>query len=201
MNLIGNDCVSACFYVKSNVQFNNPFTWSITNYPHMLYIIQNYSNINWKRYSILKSTAKNNTFKICVDGKINIHYVHCVQSESITETLDRGNRYSKNIDLKVVETYAKRTYRMLAQNEEPIFLINTYKDQRHQYSLENVIKLCKLALKYHVILITPHKELLKYKSDKLHIIIDDSLDGQLVRCNNQYEAIKSILVNELKLEL
>ena len=202
MNLIGNDCVSACFYAISKMQFKNPFTWTICNFPNMLYLIENYDNINWKNFKILPSTCVKDTFKIVIDSKINLHYVHYKKSDlDVKEYKISGDLFSKNIELKVVETYTKRAYRLLEENEEPIFLLNTYPDKRHQYTKENLIHLCKLDLKYHIIIITPYTELLKYDNEKLHFILDESLDGQLVRCNKDYNQIKTILKDKLNLEL
>lgn len=201
MNLIGNDCVSACFYAISKQQFNNPFTWTICNFPNMFYLIQNYNKINWKHYELMPSTCVPDTFKIVVDNKINIHYVH-YKKNVISESEYRiaGDVFSKNIELKVVETYTKRVYRQLEQQETPVFILNTYADKRHQYTKENIIKLCNTPLKYKVIIITPYKELLSYKNENIFFILDESNDGQLVRCNKNFEQIKDILENKLNLK-
>ena len=136
MNIIANNCCGGWFYRLHQVQFNNPFIWMVASYDSIYNAMEHFYDINWANIQLSESRLRKNTYIITVDKLIELHYVHYILSEECTELTVRphklypeydGNILGDQIWNYVVDTYMKRTRRMIASAEQPSFLIRDEK--------------------------------------------------------------------------
>ena len=204
MNLIGNNCGSAFYYKFAQIEFNNPFVWCLFTPQDMIYLIQNYENIDFDEIDLAK--LDENTFKtsnlvrqrmkehrnivgINIDNKITPYYVHylfdCRCETPVAHGIDVF--YKRNYEY-VYDKYISRLNRN-GLDEQPTFLIIAY--SFHGWTYELLREVCNIKTDKKIIIITnydiPH-------NSNVHIIHDDlqNLDTEFVT-KIHYNDIKSIL--------
>lgn len=135
MNLISQNCLTGNIY-KNHLkeEFGNPFIWTVIDFSSMLYLIQNWNNINFKNYELVKDDKWN--FSIIIDEKVKVQYVHYIFDPSAKIVQMHCNirgdiKYCKIWEY-IIQKYEERLNRMLDKKEEPIFCIcnsdTIYKD-------------------------------------------------------------------------
>ena len=135
MNLISNNCVGGWIYKELNNGYNNPFVWNIIQDESFLYLINNFSKIDFKnRYlttAKIPQVKNRDVFAIEVDNSFVITYPHYVMDckyENPTRCKSDFTGWDiryKNIDEYILNKYDERSDRMLVNKEQPLFLLDT----------------------------------------------------------------------------
>lgn len=88
MNIISNNCLGGHLYRDFlNSEFENPFAWTVIDFNSMLYLVNNWYDINFKNYELVKDEKWN--FSIIIDNNVKIQYVHykfSPKATTITQT-------------------------------------------------------------------------------------------------------------------
>ena len=124
MNLISQNCLSGNIYKNYLKEpFGNPFIWTVIDFQSMLHLVQNWDNINFKNFELIKDDKWN--FSILIDEKVKIQYVHYKFNPNCkTPILDNiGSIHYYKIWEYIIQKYKERLNRMLENKEEPIFCI------------------------------------------------------------------------------
>jgi len=138
MNIISNNCVGAAIYQELNIKYNNPFMWCFINGKDFYTLINEYDDINFNNYNIMKSCLDKETnlydksYSLCIDNKIYLHYIHYINNDNYnvpTKKSDITGEHSRDIlykyaDKLCLEKYKNRLNRM---NSEPVFIISLSK--------------------------------------------------------------------------
>lgn len=127
MNLISQNCLTGDLnrYYFHN-EYQNPFVWTVISFNDMYKLINEWDNINFLNYTLVKD--KNWNFSIVIDNKIKIQYVHYKFSPQDNKPRKVGvDIYYNKIWEYIVEKYEKRIKRMLEKNQKPIFCICNFK--------------------------------------------------------------------------
>ena len=184
MNVIANTCIGARFYQLNNMEYTNPFMWSIVPADDMINLIKNFDTINFKNYKIEKSDYYNRTefyrkqfanelkepyfiFKVRIDNLVDLHFVHYrFNSKYNNKTTIDVNVFWNKIWEYVEEKYIKRIEKMLNINENPLFVITALETD---YTLEKQQQILDLDTKYKILLITDNPEKLKSNKENIKI--------------------------------
>ena len=123
LNIITNSCVGARIYQEKNMMYGNPFMWSIIPPDDFLYLYENYNDINFKNFELLK---EGKDYKIVIDGHVNVYYVHYRYDEYSNEPTvkDEIDIYYNRIEDYIKEKYITRLERMVGK---PIFIVSDRK--------------------------------------------------------------------------
>lgn len=119
MNIISHNCVGAYMYIKKGEIYGNPFMWSVIPPEDFFYLYNHYSEINFDKIEI---AFENNFYKVVIDNKVNVWYVHYKYNEHAmepTRTIHDDVIYY-DIENFILERYKTRLSRMFG---EPVFVI------------------------------------------------------------------------------
>ena len=151
MNIISNSCLGSFIYrdiLKSPYQ--NPFCWNVIDDESLIYLIQNYDNINFKNFELVKD--EHNNFYIIIDNKVKAWYIHYRYSTTDKIIRHEGEDvfYTKIMEY-INDCYQRRLERMIISNENPIFVLGTSWDfGKVHYEL--VKKIANIKTKYKIIM-------------------------------------------------
>lgn len=176
MNIISNCCAGGEFYKRIyKTKYNNPFIWSMLSASDLIYLIENFNNINFLKYEILP-VENEDYFSIKVDNKINIIYTH-YHYKNCEMTKNNVDVYYKDIKKYIIEKYNERTQRMLNNSEKPEFFIITYTKHTYDYDYEKTKKIIESLNNkdFKATIITQFYSLIKLSNDKLKIIYDKNV--------------------------
>lgn len=122
-NLISQNCLNGGLYHFLNEKYGNPFMWVVIDFNSMLYMIQNWDNIDFENYELVKDDKWN--FSIIIEDKIKIQYVHYKQNPNFTipQKTGPGDICYYKIWEFIVQKYEERLKRMKEQNIKPLFCI------------------------------------------------------------------------------
>lgn len=163
MIYICNNCVGARIYQLLNLQFNNPFIWCRITSDDMLFLIQNFNDIDFLRFE-LKSyhdiLLNQKIYGVNVDDKITIWYPHYKYGNYDTPTKNNNvnglDIFYKNIEEYIIKKYKIRTTRMIQslENHESIqyIIVEDNKQDNMNYTNEQLQKFINLhlpVLKYY----------------------------------------------------
>ena len=89
----------------------------------MLYLIQNWNNINFKNYELTKDLKWN--FSIIIDNNVKIQFVHYKFNPACKKiTVDNSrNIFYYKIWEYIIQKFEERLNRMIEKKEQPIFCI------------------------------------------------------------------------------
>jgi len=120
---IVNSCVGAYLYkLCMKKKFDNPFMWGLIDFNSMYYMIQNFENINFKNFELLKDNNWN--FSLKIDDKIIIKYIHYKFDPKATKIIKKDfDVFYNKIWEYIIQKYEERLERMLNIKEEPIFIL------------------------------------------------------------------------------
>ena len=181
MLVLSNNCCAGYLYNHLQQQYNNPFIWCRVSYDDMLYIIENFKDINWKDYEFEKAQLCPNTYNIKI-GDIRIHYPHYIFDPN-AETPIKDKNFDKSkydfwmgdvrycrIWKLIDEKYNTRTNRMLTSSEQPCFIIRD--DERfvdnHPRSKKTTIQdIINSKSSYKRIVITSNRNLIGNENCKI----------------------------------
>lgn len=125
MNIISNSCLGSFLYkdVLKTV-YQNPFCWNVIDDDSLIYLIQNYDNINFNNFELVKD--EQNNFYIIIDNKVKVWYIHYRYSTTDKIIRHEGEDvfYAKIWEY-IVDCYQRRLERMITSNENPIFVLGT----------------------------------------------------------------------------
>lgn len=119
MNIISHNCVSGRIYQMKGLKYETPFVWCIIPPEDFFYLYNNYDNINYKNIKINK---ENNDYRIVVDDKINVYYVHYKYDKNCTVVTKKTkiDIFYNKIEDYIIEKYFIRLERM---KDKPIFIV------------------------------------------------------------------------------
>lgn len=175
MNIISNVCNGAFLYNKMNIQFNNPFMWSVLFYKDLKELCTNFDNIDFKTAIPIPGIHAKGTCSMNIDNdKLFIRYIHYYQNSSCKMPMKIGPNihYCKIWEYTYLK-YITRVERMLNSKEDPVFLIMDRKDDLNIENTQNLIN----TTKYKIILFTNYNY--KITNDKVKLIKADLTDNQL----------------------
>ena len=160
MNVICNSCVGARLYEYKNMQYANPFMWNIIPYDDFKYMILNYKTIDFSKHKTELYTFNGKSISMTkFDSNINAYFIHYHQKDSIKGTERRNvDIYSNDIIGYTEEKVQKRTERLLASQEEPVFIFETRSRLYWGigYSQKDLDDFVNLDVPYKKILITEY---------------------------------------------
>lgn len=126
--IISNDCIGAFIYKKYNIKFDNPFMYSTIIDEEFYKLVNNFYDINFRNYtyytldkakydysyiSLVNKIGKQNLYAFLIDNKIEIAFIHYVQSNIYTEkTKIKSEVYSNHIIDILLNNYDNRVNRM-----------------------------------------------------------------------------------------
>ena len=152
LNVIADTCVGADIYKYHLKQpYQNPFCWETMDCDSMSYLIQNYKNINFNNYELVKD--KNWNFSIIIDKKVKVNYVHYhfSKKDKIIRT-DKSDVFYNKIWEYIVQKYEERKERLLKNKENPIFIFgSSWNGQKCKKS--TIEKIVKIKTNYKIIFV------------------------------------------------
>ena len=155
MNIISHNCVGARIYQMKGIKYENPFMWCVIPPEDFIYLYNNYNNINYENIVLKK---ENDDYKIIVDNKVNLYYVHYRYDENCEEPIISNNTdvfYSK-IEDYIVKKYFSRLKRM---KKEPLFIVTDRIFVSYPQFSFNDEDLLKFLNKDNCIIVTCNKEI------------------------------------------
>ena len=196
-NIISHNCVGARICQLKNMEYGNPFMWCIVPPNDFYYLYTHYNEINFKQ---IKLEKEKNDYKIVIDGKINVYYVHYkydANANTPIKKYDIDVFYNK-IEEYILEKYNKRVDRM---THSPIFVVTDrefYLMNRCNFQKKDLLKYIN---KDNCIVVTNDKSINGYnvihtKSKKLtpneiaEIIIKDEVFKHMEDNNTTIEDMK-----------
>ena len=173
MIFLANDCVGARMYQQLNCEFNNPFCWHRISYSDFVFLINNIHDINFNKVDakLIKNPEGSNCCLLKIDDRINVAYVHYIQSNTHnTPKKIEINIYYNDIIKYTLNKYKNRVDRMNLNDE--IVLILHQKNDYNGYNAtkQDCIDFINQKFAFRKILIVSDKTLLKYKNNDTEII-------------------------------
>lgn len=147
MNIICNNCVGARIYQILNKEYNNPFMWSIVLTNDFINLISKYNEFDFSKYKVSITNSK--YAKIVIDDKINVLYIHYIQDKKydtptkMSNILDNNSldiRYNKIIEY-TNDKYEKRYKRLLANDDEPLFIYDLLTQDFNRINIERILNI------------------------------------------------------------
>jgi hypothetical protein len=126
MILISHNCLAGHLYHLIGQKYACPFIWTVIDFNSMKTLIIEWDKINFKNYKLEKD--KNWNFKIVIDNKINVQYVHYKfdPTSSILVKKGPGDICYNRIWEYIISKYEKRINRMNKETSKPIFCIANF---------------------------------------------------------------------------
>jgi uncharacterized protein (DUF1919 family) len=118
-NIISHNCVGAEIYKEKGWRYRNPFMWCVIPPDDFYYLYSHYYQIDFSNIELEK---EGKFYKIVVDGKINVYYVHYKYNKNATVPKKQNEVdivYDK-IEEYIVEKYNVRLSRMFGK---PFFVV------------------------------------------------------------------------------
>lgn len=158
MNLISNDCVGGELYKAYDLQYSNPFIWTVLPY-------KDWDKINFEK--VKYSETPNYLFSwymscLVIDNKVNVYFPHHFKHEKYKEMelihpISKQNGYAYcDMDKYLIETYNRRIERM---KDSPVFIFSQ-ENRNTEKELEDLLKLAKKNGR-KLIFISSNKNLIK----------------------------------------
>ena len=124
LNIISHNCVGSRIYQKKDLEYGNPFMWSIIPPDDFWYLYNHYDELN---YDNIKLTKIKNDNVIIIDDKVKVYYVHYRYDKNTHEPTrrikDGVDIYYDKINDYILEKYQTRLARMKEQGIKPIFIV------------------------------------------------------------------------------
>lgn len=165
LNIISHNCIGARIYQEKNMEYGNPFMWSIIPPDDFWYLYNHYDEID---YSKIKLTKVKNDNVIVIDDKISVYYVHYrfdknakVPTRRIKDGVDI---YYDKINEYIIEKYNTRLARMNELKVKPLFIVSD-----REFVVNKNLNFSK-------------RDLLKYvdKEDCIVVTVDRTIKGKNV---------------------
>jgi uncharacterized protein (DUF1919 family) len=125
INIISHNCIGARIYQLKNMEYGNPFMWSVVSPDDFWYLYNHFDEIDFNNIRITK--IKNDNV-VVIDEKVKVYYIHYrydKNAKTPTRRIKDGvDIYYDKIDDYIVEKYNNRVKRMLEQKVKPIFIVS-----------------------------------------------------------------------------
>lgn len=165
INIISHNCIGARIYQLKDMEYGNPFMWSVVSPDDFWYLYNHYNEIDFNN---IKLTKIKNDNVIVIDEKINVYYIHYRFDKNaktpVRRIKDGVDVYYNKIDEYILEKYNNRVRRMLEQKIKPIFIVSD-----REFVANKNLNMYK-------------KDLIKYvnKEDCIVVTVDKSIKGENV---------------------
>lgn len=118
-NIISHNCVGARICQVKNMEYGNPFMWGVIPPDDFYYLYTHYDSIDYKNIKIEKERGD---YKIVIDEKVNVYYVHYKYDANATTPIKKSgiDVYYNKIEDYILEKYNKRLERM---KDKPVFVV------------------------------------------------------------------------------
>ena len=124
-NIISHNCIGARVYQLKNMEYENPFMWSIIPPNDFWYLYNNYDSINFDN---IRLTKIKNDYVIVIDDKIKVYYIHYRYDKNAkvpTKRIRNGvDIYYDKIEDYILEKYKTRLERMKNGPVKPIYIVS-----------------------------------------------------------------------------
>lgn len=149
-NIIGNTCIGAAIYNEQlKTEYQNPFVWSEIDAESMYNLIKHFDDLNFNDNELQKD--ENWKFSTIIANKVKVKWIHYIFSPKDTVLRIKAHDAFYNRIWEYIQSrYDARTERMLAQKNEPIFIVGSI-HKRHHYSEAEIKKICSLKTNYKII--------------------------------------------------
>ena len=168
MNIICNSCVGSRIYELLGLEYKNPFMWNVIPYPDFKNLILKYSEIDFSNFEVsLYPNPKFPVAQALFDSAIRAYYIHYHYKKEYTEPKKvKIDIFANDILGYTKDKIEKRTKRMLAANEEPIFILETRNRPKFEtfYTDDDIDNFISLDVPYKKILVTSHEKYKNYPS-------------------------------------
>ena len=172
MNIISNNCFSAVLYKDYiKCEFQNPFMWTIIDFDSMCKLMNEYENIDFNDYELIKND--NWEFFIKINDKIIVRQYHYRFNKAINGIKIIGvDVHSNKIWNYICEKYESRLKRM---KDEPKFVIE-FNDFLKNYNKETFEKFLEMPVKYKTVVFYNYKEYRDIKKENCLMIYDENIE-------------------------
>lgn len=182
-NIIAHNCVGGRMCQQRGVQYGNPFMWSIIPPDDFYYLYTHYNDLNYKNIKLEKLKTD---YKLTIDGKIRVIYVHYKYDKNANTPTKKTkiDVFYNKIEDYIIEKYETRLSRM---KEPPLFIVT---DREFPTKPECNFK---------------REDLMKYvgKEDCIVVTCDKTIEGKnVIYVRNKKldpEEIAKIIIKELGL--
>lgn len=149
-DIICNNCLGYRIYELKRHEFMNPFQWCVIKPLDMLYLIENYENIDFSSHRLEYGYFMcGNYYCTVIDGLVRVWWVHHIKDEKYDQPTKVENEVLRNADLryKDIEAYINEAYdrRVKRMTKNPTFIVNF--DNWWGMSNEDVVKIAKSTTK------------------------------------------------------
>lgn len=126
MIFISHNCLSGHLYHLIGQKYTSPFIWTVIDFNSMKILITEWEKINFKNYRLEKDDKWN--FRIVIDDKIKVQYVHYKFDQSATMLVKKGpgDICYNRIWEYIISRYEERINRMNKETSKPIFCIANF---------------------------------------------------------------------------
>lgn len=188
-NVICDNCLGSRLYEANGKQFKNPFQWCVIKPLDMIYLMEEYDSIDFRRHELMVGTLNGMEFlKTRVDGCFDVWWVHHIKDEAYDEPTKVDNPSLRNADLKYrhIETYINETYERRVErmgSSKPTFIVN-FDNYWGMYD-NDVVKIGKMTTKKDDTILVSSDRKCDELGCQLSIVLPNSMD---------YDNVANILV-------
>lgn len=183
INLFTNNCLGAFTYQKLNLEYNNPFIWSVVTIEDMIKLLNHYHNIDWLNIKCEKTTEQikgwNNSYNILVDNCFKIYYIHYkynANCPTLTTYKNSVNKEYVHMDEYTTATYLRRVNRMLESQLPPMVYVS--QSGNEGWDVRNLTALLsKYSPRALPICVIGERSLCKYRKDNVFVYEQNNCSG------------------------
>lgn len=138
-NIISHNCVGGRIYQRIEKEYGNPFMWCVIPPDDFYYLYTHYNEINFNN---IKLEKEGTDYKIIVDEKVTVYYVHYKYKEDASTPIIRNgiDVYYNKMDKYVIDKYRSRLTRM---KDKPLFIVTDrefFKKTECNFQRDDLIK-------------------------------------------------------------
>jgi uncharacterized protein (DUF1919 family) len=140
MNIISANCLGGHIYRDLlHVKYDNPFIWTRIDSDSFIHLLENYENINFNNFVLIKESNKLENFRIIIEDKIKIQFTHHkFDKNSIKPTVKNVDVYYNKIWEYIVEKYESRIKRLSKTID--LVAVDDWSDNINVY---RILEICK----------------------------------------------------------
>lgn len=114
MNILSLNCLGAHIYRDLlKCSYGNPFIWTLTDNDDFIRLLEDYENIDFHNYVLIKESKKLENFRIIIDNKVKLYFNHHLFDANANKPIKRGvDIFYNKIWEYIVNNYEKRLLRM-----------------------------------------------------------------------------------------
>lgn len=114
MNILSLNCLGAHIYRDLlKCSYGNPFIWTRMDNADFIRLLEDYENIDFHNYTLIKESRKLENFRIIIDDKVKLYFNHHLFDANADKPIKRGvDIFYNRIWEYIVDNYEKRLARM-----------------------------------------------------------------------------------------